>query len=132
MKLNKYVKIILFTSIISSTVGFSEFLFKDDALAETKAYINQVKSSTQPSPEISGLETKMLTPYVPYRLQKSNDDDPFVVKEFVRELGQEQEDDENGCRSDNCGDGPPLPHTPFLLENYNLDQVMSELKMKIL
>ena len=53
-----------------------------------------------------------------------NEADPFTVKAFVQEVGQTQSaEDSDTCENGECGDGPPIPHSPFFLENYSLDQL---------
>lgn len=115
--------LVLIASVFWSITGFGDFFFKEDVFENTKETLTNIKQTTKPSAEITGLQTKELVKYVPYHLINT-EKDPFTVKSFVREVGQGQlVEDSDACRSDDCGDGPPIPHSPFFLESYGLDQL---------
>lgn len=102
--------------------GFTELFFKDDVYEQSQDVLSQIKQTSKPSAEVTGFESKELSEYRPLHL-KNTDNDPFAVKAFVEEIGLAQSADTDPCEDNECGDGPPAPHTPFFLENYSLDQL---------
>lgn len=115
--------LVLITFVFCSTTGFGELFFKEDVYDQTENVLRDIKQTTKPSAEVTGLESNELPEYVPYHFSE-NETDPFAVKDFVKEVGQGQLDaDSDACESGECGDGPPAAHAPFFLENYSLDQL---------
>lgn len=116
-------KICLLTAVCLGVTGFTDFFIKDNPVDEIQQFVSEVKASTPKSPALSGMEPVEIKPYEPYHFT-ANGNNPFVVKGFVEQSGMDMiATDEDLCATSDCGDGPPTPHAPYFLENYNLDQL---------
>lgn len=103
-----------------SYLGLTGFLFPD-AQQDVAQYMRQVQEQKKASHKVELPSIPELPPYQPFVYQ-AGDADPYALKPFVLDVASS--DDEQGeCDSADCGDGPPAPHAPFFLENYELDEL---------
>ena len=76
--------------------------------SEVAQFIQETSETVKPSPNLDLGPLPANKEYVPYAYQSENTD-PFALKPFVVDAS--------------CGDGAPVPHTKYFLENYDLGQL---------
>ncbi|MDO5090362.1 MAG: pilus assembly protein PilP [Cardiobacteriaceae bacterium] len=109
-------------------VGMAAFVFTTGFFganpeAEVSQFIRQTKDQATASATLDLgpiPEPKVYVPYV-YEAQKEN---PFALKSFVSDATVAPETDgADECNNDDCGDGAPIPHVPYFLEGYPLEEL---------
>lgn len=111
------------TVFLSVCFGFTDFFIKAEVLEQTQKQVKDIQSRVKPAEELSDFDVAELPPYVAYHFD-ADAEDPFLVKSFVREISDSlPSDDFESCLQGGCGDGPPVPHAPYFLEEYNMDQL---------
>lgn len=90
--------------------------------AEVAQFISQTKSQAKPSAELTMEPLRELKPYVPY-VYEAQSENPFLLKSFVADATVDDVTQAEDCQDDNCGDGAPIPHVPYFLEGYPLEEL---------
>ena len=78
---------------------------------EATEFMENTARTTQPTPNLD------LGPL------PANKEYPFELKSFVVDAKLPEDSTQNACADDSCGDGAPVPHTKYFLENYDLSQL---------
>lgn len=91
--------------------------------AEVAQFIRQTKEQTKPSTALDLGPIRELEPYVPYIYEAQAENNPFALKAFVVDATVEPKKEDEDCANDDCGDGPPIPHVPYFLEGYPLEEL---------
>lgn len=103
--------------------AFATGFFGANPEAEVAQFIRQTKEQTKPSSQLELEPLRELTVYVPY-VYEAQKENPFALKSFVTDATVEPEADANeDCSNDDCGDGAPIPHVPYFLEGYPLEEL---------
>lgn len=110
-------KILLGLGAIAFTTGF----LGANPEAEVSQFISQTKAQAKPSAELDLGPVPDMTPYIPY-VYEAQTANPFMLKTFVVDATVEPESAED-CANDDCGDGAPVPHVPYFLESYPLEEL---------
>lgn len=90
--------------------------------AEVAQFIQQTKNNTAASASLDLEPLREMKPYVPY-VYEAQTANPFLLKSFVADATVEPEAQGDDCQDDNCGDGAPVPHVPYFLEGYPLEEL---------
>lgn len=90
--------------------------------AEVAEFIKQVHAQTKPSTSLDLEPLPDPKPYIPY-VYEAQTANPFLLKAFVVDATTDPEEQNEECADDNCGDGAPVPHVPYFLEGYPLDEL---------
>ena len=90
--------------------------------SEVAQFIQETSETVKPSPNLDLGPLPANKEYVPYAYQSENTD-PFALKPFVVDAKAPVDEKQDTCADDSCGDGAPVPHTKYFLENYDLGQL---------
>lgn len=123
---NNLTKLFVLGCFFSLNTGFIDLssLSKGNPESEVREEIDRIKHKSKPSSNLQQQEVRQLTPYKPYKLKSSAEDNPFALGSFVTDASINLEDVEHTCEGDECGDGPPQAHTAYFLENYDIEQLV--------
>lgn len=116
---------LLIATIVASYIGLTGFIF-GDAESEVGDFVRQVKAQTKPSANLDLAPLPEARPYVAYQYNSGNAD-PFKLRPFVSDASDSSAAgtlaQQNECNSSECSASAPVPHTPYYLENYELDSL---------
>lgn len=89
---------------------------------EVAQFIEETSDTVKPTPNLDLGPLPANKEYVPYAYQAESTD-PFALKSFVIDAKAPVDESQEACADDSCGDGAPVPHTKYFLENYDLGQL---------
>ena len=89
---------------------------------EATEFMENTARTTQPTPNLDLGPLPANKEYKPY-VYTADKADPFELKSFVVDAKLPEDSTQNACADDSCGDGAPVPHTKYFLENYDLSQL---------
>lgn len=121
MKVNNYIRNgIVLSSVFLFTTGF----MGSNPESEVANFIRTTESSMHPNKNLDFGPLPEVTPYEPFAYQAKSSN-PFLLQDFVTDatLSKEIKTPEDQCRDDSCGDGAPVVHAKYFLENYELGQL---------
>ena len=118
---------VLKTPMKQICLGLCAFAFTTGFLganpeAEVSEFIRQTKDQAKANTQLDLGPIPDMTPYVPY-VYEAQEANPFLLKTFVVDATAEPESTEEDCTNDDCGDGAPIPHVPYFLETYPLEEL---------
>lgn len=112
------MKPIIHASVVTvvSFIGLTGFIFGNPE-ADVSKFISETQSRLKVSHKVNLPPLPEYHENQPFQYSAGNAD-PFKLKSFVTDVASNPE--EQPCNSADCGDGPPVVHTPYFLEGYDL------------
>lgn len=107
---------------VLSAFAFATGFLGANPQAEVTQFISQTKAQATPSTALELEPLREMKPYIPY-VYEAQTENPFLLKAFVADATVEPEAQSDDCQDDNCGDGAPIPHVPYFLEGYPLEEL---------
>ena len=118
--LNKYIYCKM--AVIPFVACFSMGFIGSNPETEATEFMENTAKTTQPTPNLDLGPLPANKEYKPY-IYTADKTDPFELKSFVVDAKLPEDSTQNACADDSCGDGAPVPHAKYFLENYDLSQL---------
>ncbi len=109
-------------ALLCSAVCLSTGFINENPEAEVTKFINETTETVKPNPNLDLGPLPANKEYSPY-IYKAESEDPFALKPFVVDAKLPEPETQNDCADEDCGDGAPVPHVKYFLENYELSQL---------
>ena len=109
-------------AILPLTIAFATGFIGDNPESEAAQFVQNTQNTVKPSPNLDLGALPVNQEYHP-SVYTAADADPFALKSFVVDATIPADSTKDTCGDDDCGDGAPVPHEKYFLENYEMDQL---------